>query len=1150
MSSRGVIGPLLPGMASRWVSLLGLLLAVPTLDGTGISSATLCDTASELCGATPGCSDCFTALISTADTAQTSGARITAESLLFLTLVNVNADGVHSTRLCPLPHTMAGTRLYAAVSACLGSWAVTNDTRINWHTPLYINETIPAGAMAFNGCASAELACWNSTDCAHCLTQLYTDGSDKREVLLAPRCRAVATQRLIETVADLCIQFPRCTASKIMCSNNTACTHCMAMLQDDVDPADVVQIEADCGNVGGTFRSGSKPAKYLDDVVSSCVKQLPISCIFFHMRCANSNVCRPCLAELRTGLVSGFMSSGCNATRSLGYADAYLFRLADTCPDVSPCMASSLFCMSEHVPGCRACLMAKSGNLLPNMTQPGPNCEEILQKVFVTQNCAPCSPTVYLINQLTVCTTVAGWMSLVGCTVGLLALLIGRPSQSTGALRERVLIMLLGVNALYSIANIIPIGQLSTDSILCGSPALSESTIQMARALWFGSKYSIVCLEICMVLCAIIVMRKGMGVISMRHEVAMYLGCTVVGIAAFIGFYIRSMEITDSGLNSATYTESAYGSFNHLGHSSDDDNAELPASEKYSRALEEYNRLVQIMLVVWSAGLLPLAIIFWGTLRVMFVRLVAQMRAKLAASVQHWSRSDSFVYSQGPSALPPPGIAQEALELVEEGYSMLAKPLEPFLVVFIFFGIPAAVMSTSYCEQRSGTEDFGPKDAESGFSAARYRYGTCFAWCELLLAFRSFITVCVFFLFERHRGFLRTAVARALVGFRGWSGCQKDDSRTVRFLRRDARKGSSDSKGSRRRRTIVGGVHLHQMQMVEEWEVAWRNVKCEDALAEGTFGEVWSGWWNGLAVAIKLIKRSRPAGDIPQEYLTSFERQDEELSSAFKDECRTLRKIRHRNVLRFYGAGTTTDGRLFAITELMEMGSLRHVLDRDEAMSWQSRHNMALQVSCGMEYLHGINVIHRDLKSENCLVGCDGEVKSTENKFVVKVGDFGTATHGEQPELVTGVGTPLWMAPEVLEMGSGNSSSDVYSMGIVMWEIATGDIPWSTWDRDDYLTFSQELLIALNGGQRPVVPPSVEAGLPIFCVVMRKCWATDPKLRPAFSEIRQHLEAAASGLLRVEDSVSLLSKFGDREPESRDVLHQPLLSRIDADTDA
>ena len=55
------------------------------------------------------------------------------------------------------------------------------------------------------------------------------------------------------------------------------------------------------------------------------------------------------------------------------------------------------------------------------------------------------------------------------------------------------------------------------------------------------------------------------------------------------------------------------------------------------------------------------------------------------------------------------------------------------------------------------------------------------------------------------------------------------------------------------------------MQMMEEWEVAWRNVECESVLAEGSFGEVWSGWWNGVTVAIKFIKRSRPDGDIPQE---------------------------------------------------------------------------------------------------------------------------------------------------------------------------------------------------------------------------------------------------------------------------------------------
>lgn len=80
-------------------------------------------------------------------------------------------------------------------------------------------------------------------------------------------------------------------------------------------------------------------------------------------------------------------------------------------------------------------------------------------------------------------------------------------------------------------------------------------------------------------------------------------------------------------------------------------------------------------------------------------------------------------------------------------------------------------------------------------------------------------------------------------------------------------------------------------------------------------------------------------------YLTSFEREEAELSEAFKQECRTLRRLRHRNVLRFYGAGTAKDGRLFAVLELMEMGSLRLVLDRDdERLAWPVRQNVALQV--------------------------------------------------------------------------------------------------------------------------------------------------------------------------------------------------------------
>lgn len=115
--------------------------------------------------------------------------------------------------------------------------------------------------------------------------------------------------------------------------------------------------------------------------------------------------------------------------------------------------------------------------------------------------------------------------------------------------------------------------------------------------------------------------------------------------------------------------------------------------------------------------------------------------------------------------------------------------------------------------------------------------------------------------------------------------------------------------------------------------------------------------------------------------------------------------------------------------------------------------------------------------------------------------------------------------------------------------------------------------MALNNGRRPEVPAVVEARLPIYCIVMRKCWATAPALRPTFLDVEQHLQAATEGLVRsvssslssmgqearfssfvaickltlfwccrrMEDSVELLSRFGDRARRSSDVLQEPLL---------
>ena len=98
------------------------------------------------------------------------------------------------------------------------------------------------------------------------------------------------------------------------------------------------------------------------------------------------------------------------------------------------------------------------------------------------------------------------------------------------------------------------------------------------------------------------------------------------------------------------------------------------------------------------------------------------------------------------------------------------------------------------------------------------------------------------------------------------------------------------------------------------------------------------------------------------------------------------------------------------------------------------------------------------------------------------------------------VGTPLWMAPEIIagERRYG-PSADVYSFGIVMWEIAARDKPWSE-VQDDFLL--DALLRVITSGQRPAVDSEWPYG---YVAVMRQCWATDPQSRPTFDQVAAQL---------------------------------------------
>jgi serine/threonine protein kinase len=106
------------------------------------------------------------------------------------------------------------------------------------------------------------------------------------------------------------------------------------------------------------------------------------------------------------------------------------------------------------------------------------------------------------------------------------------------------------------------------------------------------------------------------------------------------------------------------------------------------------------------------------------------------------------------------------------------------------------------------------------------------------------------------------------------------------------------------------------------------------------------------------------------------------------------------------------------------------------------------------------------------------------------------------------VGTPLWMAPEIFTgtVSSYGPAVDVYSYGIIMWELATRSRPWAELDDSSYIAFRGALTEALMAGQRPALPDGIEADHPIFVKVMRKAWATDPNERPSFSHIVFSLE--------------------------------------------
>ncbi|XP_021895343.1 probable serine/threonine-protein kinase DDB_G0267514 isoform X1 [Carica papaya] len=276
--------------------------------------------------------------------------------------------------------------------------------------------------------------------------------------------------------------------------------------------------------------------------------------------------------------------------------------------------------------------------------------------------------------------------------------------------------------------------------------------------------------------------------------------------------------------------------------------------------------------------------------------------------------------------------------------------------------------------------------------------------------------------------------------------------------------GSSSSKGD------------NDSNSLTDCEIHWEDLQLGEEIGQGSYAVVYHGIWNGSDVAVKAYFGS--------DYI-------EGTLEDYKKEIDIMKKLRHPNVLLFMGAVYSQE-RLAIVTEYLPRGSLFKTLHKNnQALDMRRRLRMALDVARGMNYLHRRNppIVHRDLKSSNLLV---------DRNWNVKVGDFGLSRWKNATFLTTksGRGTPQWMAPEVLRNEPSNEKSDVFSFGVILWELVTVSIPWSN------LNSLQVVGVVGFMDRRLDLPEGLD---PRLASIIRDCWKSNPDQRPSFEDIIQRM---------------------------------------------
>ena len=271
------------------------------------------------------------------------------------------------------------------------------------------------------------------------------------------------------------------------------------------------------------------------------------------------------------------------------------------------------------------------------------------------------------------------------------------------------------------------------------------------------------------------------------------------------------------------------------------------------------------------------------------------------------------------------------------------------------------------------------------------------------------------------------------------------------------------------------------------WIINSNSIKIMKTIGLGGSSDVYLGEYRGTEVAVKKLRISEAKKDYIKEY---------------KREVSSLTLLYHPYLVLLMGV-TVEPYNLSIITEYCKGGNLFELLIKrpNIDLSWELRIKILLEIAIGMNFLHTNNppILHRDLKSLNILL--TNKIETNYDTSDIKISDFGLSRLYQKSYILTGhLGTCYWMAPEIIVNKKYSTKIDVYSFGIIIWEVCTRKTPYSCMSQQQV-----EFYVSVKKG-RPnlkIIPKNTP---PKIIELMKKCWDHDPNKRPNFDYIVDYLK--------------------------------------------